>query len=298
MPNENCATFRAQAVPCAGMSPRVHRDVTASGVRLRVAEDGDGSVVLLLHGLFVDRTTWDHVAAELSDSFRVVAPDFPGFGDSEKPPPTRFPYGIDTFAEAVADLYAGLDLGRVAVVGHGLGGAVALTLAARHPELVSQLVLVNPLCYHPPYSPGQRTLMLPLIGGFFFKQLLGRTLFRAFFRENMLSERATLPNEEIDYYYDTLNTPAARGSALATLRAAADTRPIVAHIARVQTPTLVVWGRRDRQYPAGLGQRLAREIRGAGFELLDSGHSPQEECPTRLAELIRRFLRFERPALT
>jgi len=279
------------------MSDRVHRDVTASGVRLRVTESGQGPHVLLLHGLFVDHSTWDRAANILAEEFTVVAPDLPGFGASEKPSPRRFPYGVDTFAEAVADLYAGLSLGRAAVVGHGLGGAVAITLAARHPELVSRLVLIDPLCYEPARDSLRRLLVLPVVGALVFRQLLGRTAFRAFFRESMVSARARFPVERIDHFYEILNSPAARGSALATVRAIADVRPVVAHVARVQSETLVIWGREDRLYPAGLSQRLAREIRGAGLQLLDAGHCPQEECPDQLASQIARFLRAERPSL-
>jgi pimeloyl-ACP methyl ester carboxylesterase len=65
----------------------------------------------------------------------------------------------------------------------------------------------------------------------------------------------------------------------------------VADTARIVAPTLVVWGRGDKQYPAGLGQRLAREIRGAGFKLMDTGHAPQEEQPEELAQIIEEFLR-------
>ena len=101
---------------------------------------GNGPPVVLLHGLFVDHRIWDGVTAALAEEFRVVAPDLPGFGESEKPGPSRFDYGVDAFAEAIADLYAGLEIGRAALVGHGLGAAIALTVAARHPELVSHLV--------------------------------------------------------------------------------------------------------------------------------------------------------------
>src|SRR5689334_25405900 len=131
------------------MAARLHRDVTASGVRLRVAEDGSGPPVVLLHGLFVDHSSWDGVIASLCSDFRLIAPDLPGFGESEKPPASRFPYGVDAFSEAICDLYAALEVGRAAVVGHALGGGVALALAARHPELVSRLVLIDALCYPP-----------------------------------------------------------------------------------------------------------------------------------------------------
>jgi pimeloyl-ACP methyl ester carboxylesterase len=277
------------------MPGALQRDITASGVRLRVVEHGSGSPVVFLHGVFFDHATWDGVVRVLSRRFRTVAPDLPGFGESEKPSVARYPYGVPAFTDAVADLYAALGLGRSAVVGHSLGGAVALTLAARHPELVSRLVLVDALCYPVPGHLRRRVLISPLVGDLFFKQLLGRTTFRAVLRRYSGSGRASLPSEHLERYYAAFNTPAARGSALAALRATTDTRTIVAQTSRVQAPTLVVWGRRDRIYPAGFGQRLSREIRGAGFELLDAGHAPQEEQPGALAEVIANFLYDGRP---
>ncbi|HEY1534066.1 MAG TPA: alpha/beta fold hydrolase, partial [Polyangiaceae bacterium] len=228
------------------MAGPVHRDVTASGVRLRVAEAGSGPPVILIHGLFVDHTSWDLVMPELAESFRVIAPDLPGFGASEKPPPSRFPYGIDAFAEAIADLYAGLELGPAAVVGHALGGAVALTLAARHPELVSRLVLIDALCYESSAGRYGELALLPFVGGLVLKQLWGRGLFRRHFQETVFGPTSSIAAPRIDRYYDAFNSPAARSSALATLRATVDTRGVVAQTTRIQAPTLVIWGRHDR----------------------------------------------------
>jgi len=268
---------------------RIHRDVKANGVRLRVAEKGTGPSLVLLHGLFMDHTTWDPVSDALAREYRVVAPDLPGFGQSEKPPESRFPYGIDAFADAVVDLYAGLELGRAILVGHALGGAVAITLAARHPELISRLILIDAQCYATKLDLASRVAFAPLIGGFAFKQLWGKSAFRAYFKESYLSRDARIPSARVDHYYDTFNTPAARASALATLRATRDTRSVVAHVARVTTPTLVIWGREDSLYPAALGHRLSREIHDSGFQLLKTGHAPQEEEPGAVAEAIERF---------
>jgi pimeloyl-ACP methyl ester carboxylesterase len=241
--------------------------------------------------MFVDGRCWDGVRGALRDAFRVITPDLPGFGQSEKPPPSRFPYGIDAFAEGIADLFAGLELGRSAIVGHGLGGAVALTLAASHPELVSHLILVGPLSYSERPRLESSLAKLPFVGNLVFKQLVGRGLFRTYFRERLLAPGADVPNERIDAFYDSFNSPAARGSALATLRSSADTRTVIARTSRIQAPTLILWGRGDSLYPPSYGPRLAREIRGAAFDLLDAGHLPQEERPTELAFHIARFLR-------
>ncbi len=267
------------------------RDIVASGVRVRVSEHGEGSPVVLIHDVLFDHSTWDATARLLAETRHVVAPDLPGFGESEKPPAARFPYTVDAFTEAMADLYAGLGLGRAAVVGHGLGGAIALSLAARHAELVSRLVVIDTPCYATTLTLEQRAASLPLMGGLVFKQLFNRPSFRAFFRTRLLSRNAPKEAlERVDHYYELFNSPAARGSALATLRATADTRGVVAQTGRVRAPTLVLWGRHDRLVPAALGQRLSREIRGAGFELVDAGHAPQEERPEQTARAILHFL--------
>lgn len=267
----------------------VQRDILASGIRVRVSESGSGTSVLLLHGLFLDHTTWDPVCDALPSGLRFVAPDLPGFGASEKPTPGRYPYGIEALAEAVADLYAGLDLGRANVIGQCLGGAVALELAARHPELVSRLVLVNPLCEAPHLGAYGRLALLPFVGGFTFKQLFSRGVFRAFFRDRLLAPGTSVDTARIDAYYQTFSEPRARASALETLRSTFDTRSVVSKTRGVRAPTLVVWGGDNRMVSPRLGQRLAREIHGARFEVLDAGHALQEERPVELARSIGAF---------
>ncbi len=274
---------------------RIHRDIKANGVRLRVSEVGQGPSLVLLHGLFMDHTTWDPVGDALGQQYRVVAPDLPGFGQSEKPPESRFPYGINAFADAVVDLYAGLELGRAILVGHALGGAIAITLAARHPELISRLILVDALCYPASLDLATRVALLPMVGGFAFKQLWGKSAFKAYFKESYLSRDGRIPSPRLDHYYESFNTPAARASALSTLRATRDTRAVVAHIARITTPTLVIWGSEDTLYPAALGHRMSREIPEAGFQLVGAGHAPQEEQPAEVVAAIQRFCRPPRP---
>jgi pimeloyl-ACP methyl ester carboxylesterase len=273
------------------MVERLTRDVTARGVRMRVVEAGSGPPLILIHDILVSHLEFESVLGPLAERFRVFAPDLPGFGESEKPSPARYAYGIEAFAEAMVDMIAGLELGRVAVVGHSLGGAAGITLAAEHPELVERLVLVNAMSYPFRLDFRSRLPLVPFVGGVLFKQLYGRGTFRRHFRDNVFSPGFSLPLERIDRYYDQFNTPAARESAHAVLQSIRDTRPIVARITRVTAPTLVMWGRRDRMFPASFGQRLAREIAGARLDVLDAGHSPNEERPQEFVHSVSRFLR-------
>ncbi len=295
-PEDESLTRHRMGGTVGAMTGSVERDVKAGGVRLRLLDAGEGPPVLLLHGMFADRTTWAPIVEALSSEFHFIAPDLPGFGESEKPPAKRFRYSIDAFVECIADLYAALGLGPAAVVGHGLGGAIALSLGTRHAELVSRLVLIDAQCYPARLDLHWRLARLPIVGSLVIRQFFGKTAFRALYRERLLGTRSAVPLRQIDRYFAQFNAPPARESALATLRATHDTRALVAQTARVQAPTLVVWGRHDRIYPAAFGQRLAHEIHGAGFELVDAGHSAHEEAPAAVATTLSRFLRAERPS--
>jgi len=267
----------------------VYRDVKASGVRLRVTELGSGHPLLLLHGALLDRSSWDHLLEPLGRHFRVIAPDLPGFGESEKPAESRFGYSVADFTHVVTDLFAGLRIGQAHVVGHALGGAIALNLASSTPELVSKLLLVDAQCYQTPPDPFRRIAGLPLLGGLLFKQLMGKTMFSAYFKEYMVAGHRGIASERLDHYYQAFNSPSARNSALLTLRNTADNRTVEVRLPRIAVPSLVLWGRHDAISPAGFGQRLAKEIPHAGFRLLDAGHTPLEEDPEQLAADILGF---------
>jgi pimeloyl-ACP methyl ester carboxylesterase len=275
---------------------RVVRDVTASGVRMRVLEAGaPGSPALVLvHDFLVSRLEFDDIIDALAARFHVIAPDLPGFGESEKPNAARFAYGIEAFAEAIADLIAAFEVGRAHLVGHSMGAAVAITLAAEHPELVQRLVIEDALCYPFPMSFRMKLPLVPVIGGIIFKQLWGRSLFRAYFRDEIFRADAAVPLSRVDKHYDLFNGPSARESAHAVLRAVLDARPVVARLSRITSPTLVVWGRDDRLFPAQSAQRLAREIPGARLEIMDAGHSPHEERPAEFVALVTQFLEGKR----
>lgn len=273
-------------------APLSVRDVNARGVRTRAVTAGSPAkpALLLVHDFLVSHLSWEEVMAPLAEHFFVVAPDLPGFGESEKPNPARYAYTIEALAEAVVDVIVALGVGRTSIVGHGLGAAIAITLAAEHAELVQRLVLTSALCYPPPRRIAPQIAHWPIIGGVFFKQLYTRAMFRSYFQRFVFGPRAAVPIARVDRHYELLSNPNARESAHAVMHAMVETRPVVARLGRIRTPVLVVWGHDDRLLPVQHAQRLAHEIPGAKLEILDAGHSPQEEAPALFVEHVTAFL--------
>jgi pimeloyl-ACP methyl ester carboxylesterase len=267
----------------------VPKDVSARGARIRFVEAGAGAPLVLLHDCGATHETFAELIAELAGTFRVIAPDLPGFGGSEKPDPQRYAYGFDAFSESVFDLVAALGLGRVHVCGHGMGGGVALTLSARHPAIVHRLCLVDTPVYPANEHGLTRAGLVPVVGTLLFRQLMGGALFRAYLQGTVYAGASRIPPGRLDALFESFNAPAARQALHATLNGTADTRPLVARLPRVTSESLVVWGRDDLLSPVEHGRRLARELR-ARFEVLECGRCPPDEQPEAFAAVLTSFL--------
>jgi pimeloyl-ACP methyl ester carboxylesterase len=200
-----------------------------------------------------------------------------------------------SFAEAMADLFGGLSLPGAHVLGHGVGGAVALKLAAHHPELVKRLALIAPLVYPPRLRWGQSILLAPVIGGLFFRQMLGRGWFYRIYRDRVHPQAS---QEELALYYESISSPATRAALLATLRACTDASSVIADSRRVRAHTLILWGLEDRLLPIELGRSLSREMPRAGLELMQSCHAPHEEFPAETARVLSDFFSGRRAGFT
>src|SRR5690349_6774150 len=121
--------------------PWTHRSVSANGTRFHAAEAGDGPLVLLLHGFPEFWWTWRHQLTALPEAgFRAVAVDLRGYGGSDKPPRG---YDLVTAAADAAGLIRALGEANAIVVGHGLGGLIAWTVAAYNPKVVRRLAVVS-----------------------------------------------------------------------------------------------------------------------------------------------------------
>jgi pimeloyl-ACP methyl ester carboxylesterase len=261
------------------------RDIITRGPRLRGIEAGHGDAVFLLHDVLKSHVSWASVTARLADKFRVIAFDWPGFGRSEKS--LNFSYDYTHFVDVALDAIAAFGESRVHVVGHGLGGAIAIALARAHPASVRSLSLVNPHLM-PAEHWAFGLSRSHLFGRIFVRQVTGTATFRSIVGSTYYQASA-LQRARADQWYAHFNSPEGREAAWATLRTMNDTRALLASLPRISVPSMVLWGQHDTFYPLTLGKRAARELRSRRFELFDVGHSPPEENPDATARALAEF---------
>ena len=130
---------KTAAEPVDALTPKL-RYRTIHGYRRAFRIAGSGPALLLIHGIGDNSTTWEPVHSELAKRFTVIAPDLLGHGKSDKP---RADYSVAAYANGMRDLLSVLDIDRVTVVGHSLGGGVAMQFAYQFPQLVERMILVG-----------------------------------------------------------------------------------------------------------------------------------------------------------
>lgn len=263
---------------------------------------GSGPPVVLIHGMVNSSRHWREVALQLARRHTVIAPDLIGHGDSATP---RGDYSLGAHAASIRDLLAVIGIERASIVGHSLGGGVAMQFFYQFPQRTERLVLVSSGGLGREVSPLLRSAALPgvspllrlaanprLLGGIAWS---GRTLKRAGLGVGVQLEaiaRALRP----------LERPGARAAFLHTLRAVIDI-----HGQRVSAndrlylldgmPTLIVWGGRDHTIPQEHGRDAQRSAPHSRFELLPkAAHFPHLEDPEGLAEVLLDFLAATEPA--
>jgi pimeloyl-ACP methyl ester carboxylesterase len=258
---------------------------------------GRGPALLFLHGIGDDSSTWLDLLASLAGDHTVIAPDLLGHGASAKP---RADYSVAAYACGMRDLLTTLDVDRVTVVGHSLGGGVAMQFAYQFPERCERLVLVGSggvgASVHPllrlAAAPGAG-LVLPLLGS---RPAL--SALRGFAELLRLSE-------DLDYVlarYVRLLEPSTRSAFLRTLRSVVDWRGQVVNMLdrcylTEGIPTLLVWGTADRVVPSGHALRAHRAMPGSRLVLFEgAGHFPHRSDPRRFLEILREFLTETPPA--
>lgn len=274
------------------------RVVTVAGKPMFVAENGSGPAVVMLHGGGPGASGVSNYSRNidaLAQHFRVIVPDMPGYGRSAKGVDRDDPFGF--LADAIRGLLDELDIDTAHLVGNSYGGAAALRLALDTPNRVGRLVLMGPGGIGTTRglpTPGLKSL-LSYYGG----DGPSRAKLETFIRSYLVYDGASVPDELIDIRYQAsidpdvvADPPLRRPAGLRTLWRMDLTRD--RRLARLQTPTLVLWGRDDKVNRPSGGPMLVNLMPNAELVMTShTGHWMQWERAELFNELVLEFLSAE-----
>ncbi|MCW2983549.1 MAG: alpha/beta fold hydrolase [Conexibacter sp.] len=264
---------------------------------------GSGPAVLLVHGITSSSRTWRAVMPALAEHYTVIAPDLLGHGRSAKP---RGDYSLGAYASGLRDLLVALEIPRATVVGHSLGGGVAMQFAYQFPDRLERLALVDSgglgsevnLVLRAATLPGAE-YVLPLLASGPLRgasaavgSVLGRVGLRASADVRGMAEG-----------FESLGDGAARRAFVHTARSvidpsgqrvdATDRLYLAEHV-----PSLIVWGSRDRMIPVEHGREAHELMPNSRFEVFEgAGHFPFNDDPERFVALLHDFIATTEPAV-
>jgi pimeloyl-ACP methyl ester carboxylesterase len=241
----------------------------------------------MLHGFGSSLHTWDSWAQTLAAQQRVIRVDLPGSGLSLPDPAAD--YSDARALELLLALMTQLGVDRTSIVGHSMGGRIAWTLAARHPERVHKLVLVAPDGFASPRfdygKPVDVPATLTVMRYVLPRPLLKMNLKAAYVRPEALDE------DLVSRYHDLIRAPGAREAMLERLRQTVLVRPEPL-LGQIRAPTLLLWGELDRMIPITNAQDYVQALPDSRLvRLPDTGHVPQEETPLDSLRPVQEFLR-------
>jgi pimeloyl-ACP methyl ester carboxylesterase len=274
-----------------------YRNLTIDGVNLFYREAGpaDGPVVLLLHGWPASSHMFRDLMPKLEDRFRLIAPDYPGFGFSEAPSPESFAYTFDHLAEIVEKFVDALGITKASLYVQDYGGPIGFRLATKRPDLIRAIVVQNAvahldgvsealapmMAYWDDRSPANeaalRTFLSPEITRFQYLHGAGnpeRVSPDAWTLDQARLDRPGNDRIQLELFYDYRTNPAHFEEWQTYLRTQ---RP----------PMLVVWGKNDPFFTPAGAHAFVRDNPNATLKLLDAGHFALEEAGDEIAAEMR-----------
>jgi pimeloyl-ACP methyl ester carboxylesterase len=269
--------------------------VEIHGERVAVCDQGEGEALLLIHGMAGSSQTWRAIMPALAKKYRVIAPDLLGHGQSSKP---RTDYSLGAFAVGLRDLLDELGVESATIVGHSLGGGIAMQFLYQHPDYCRRLVLISSGGLGPDVGWILRLLAAP--GAEFVMPVIaptpvlraGNSVRRWLSSLGLRSPRGA----EIWNAYSSFSDRQTRDAFLRTLRSVVDYRgQSVSALNRLNLredlPTLAIWGEQDTIIPVDHAYSALEARPDCRLEVLpDVGHFAQVEAPTDVADLIDDFI--------
>ncbi|HET8842292.1 MAG TPA: alpha/beta hydrolase [Ktedonobacteraceae bacterium] len=277
-----------------------HREISTNGIRMHYVTQGEGPLILLLHGFPEFWYSWRHQIPVLAEQgYRVVAPDLRGYNDTEKP---KSGYDVPTLLRDIAGLIEGLGEEQAIIVGHDWGGVLAWQFAIDYPQMTERLIVLN--APHPgAYFRELRHLrqlrkswyifvfQLPWLPEYLLLRNnaneIGRMLRGAAF------QKEAFPRDETLKYQQAMGKPGAMRAALNYYRKLfrSGTRSYRGRNLQIDAPTLLIWGEHDIALDIALTEGLDVWVPNLRIKrLADSGHWVQQEQPEKVNQYIKEFL--------
>ena len=290
--------FRVDDIPVATLrakygSPASQYVELAPGTIIHLRDEGPRNAfpILLLHGSNASLHTWEPWVTRLKSRYRVISFDFPAHGLSG-PVPSR-DYSTASYVTITEKVARHFGLTRFALGGNSMGGGVAWRYAAKHPDQIAALILVD-AAGKPPTGPSKSTPLgfrianTPILRDI-AATVTPRALMDSSFKQSVAVQAIATP-AMIDRYWELLRYP---GNRQATLDRFGGYRPATATnaLAGITAPTLILWGRDDKVIPVASAAWFSSQMPDARVAILDNvGHIPMEEAPDRALAPVLRLL--------
>ncbi|MBD2432527.1 MULTISPECIES: alpha/beta fold hydrolase [Fischerella] len=276
-----------------------HDYITTNGIRLHYVTQGEGPLMLMLHGFPEFWYSWRHQIPEFAKYFKVVAVDLRGYNDSDKPK-EQSAYVMDEFIKDIQGVIQGLGYEKCILVGHDWGGAIAWCFTYAHPEMVERLIILN-IAHPAKFSEGLRTpvqllkssyvflFQLPVLPEFLIQSLDYQLLENAF--KGMAVNKNAFSQADIEAYK---NAAAKRGALTAMLnyyRNIFQGQIFNKNWGVLEVPTLMIWGEKDTAQGKELTYGTEAYVRDLQIKYIpDCSHWVQQERPELVNQYMQEYL--------
>ena len=269
------------------------QQIAIGGVQLHYSDEGnrlDSTPLLLIHGTSSSLRTWDGVTAQLKNQYRIIRFDLPGFGLTGPNP--NHDYSTRYYNQVIDSLLAALHVSRVIIVGNSLGGSIATQYAIYQPAKVRGLVLVDAAGLPPAKKTagaiGFKLAQMPVINRLLTiitpRVLVKKSLQDAYGDTGKVTDSLTTQ------YFDMLTREGNRQALVDRMRQGWQEKNSD-FLSNVQSPTLIVWGSKDRLIPVENAELFQQKIKNSQVHIWDNlGHVPMEEDPAAFSDILRKWV--------